>query len=155
MSVPNVAHLEPQAGGCCTVMPFFMGHVLELPLTASQDYTVFHILGQHSTRLWKEQIERVLAENGLLSFIAHPDYLIEPAARWLYTELLRLLVALRDEQGVWTALPRDIDQWWRERRSLRLVPDGQSWRIEGRGHERARLAYARLRGGRVVYELAS
>ena len=42
-------------------MPFFMGHVLELPLTASQDYTVFHILGQHSTRLWKEQIDRVAA----------------------------------------------------------------------------------------------
>src|SRR5580704_8149408 len=25
MSVPNVAHLEPQRGGCCTVMPFFVG----------------------------------------------------------------------------------------------------------------------------------
>jgi hypothetical protein len=51
MSVPNVAHLEPQRGGCCTVMPFFMGHVLELPLTAAQDYTVFHVLGDYSTRL--------------------------------------------------------------------------------------------------------
>ena len=60
MSVPNVAHLEPQAGGCCTVMPYFMGHVLELPLTAAQDYTVFHVLGDYSTRLWQEQIDRVL-----------------------------------------------------------------------------------------------
>lgn len=25
MSVPNVAHLEPQRGGCCTVMPYFIG----------------------------------------------------------------------------------------------------------------------------------
>jgi len=155
MSVPNVAHLEPQAGGCCTVMPYFMGHVLELPLTASQDYTVFHILGQHSTRLWKEQIDIVLAENGLLSFIAHPDYLLEPAARWLYTELLRVLVSLREDRGVWTALPSEIDQWWRNRRSMRLVADGPSWRIEGPGSARARLAYARLRGGRLVYELAA
>ena len=154
MSVPNVAHLEPQAGGCCTVMPYFMGHVLELPLTASQDYTVFHILRQRSTRLWKQQMEIVLAENGLLSFIAHPDYLIEPAARWLYTELLRQLVALREERGVWIALPSEVDAWWRDRRAMRLVPDGASWRIEGRGRERARLAYARLRDGRVVYELA-
>ena len=33
MSVPNVAHLEPQRGGCCTVMPYFIGDILELPLT--------------------------------------------------------------------------------------------------------------------------
>ncbi len=24
MSVPNAAHLEPQRGGCCTVMPYFL-----------------------------------------------------------------------------------------------------------------------------------
>ncbi len=39
MSVPNVAHLEPQRGGCCTVMPFFVGKILELPLTTTQDYS--------------------------------------------------------------------------------------------------------------------
>ena len=75
MSVPNVAHLEPQRGGCCTVMPYFLGHVLELPLTAAQDYTLFHILGDYSTRLWQEQIDLILEQNGLVSFIAHPDYL--------------------------------------------------------------------------------
>ena len=32
MSVPNVAHLEPQRGGCCTVMPYFIGNLVELPL---------------------------------------------------------------------------------------------------------------------------
>jgi hypothetical protein len=153
MSVPNVAHLEPQAGGCCTVMPFFMGHVLELPLTAAQDYTVFHVLGDYSTRLWQEQIDRVLEQHGLVSFIAHPDYLIDPRAREVYTDLLRILVALRRERQVWTALPAEIDQWWRNRRGMRLVPDGDSWRIEGAGSERARVAYARLEGDRVVYEL--
>jgi hypothetical protein len=153
MSVPNVAHLEPQGGGCCTVMPYFMGHVLELPLTAAQDYTVFHVLGDYSTRLWQEQIDRILDENGLISFIAHPDYLIEPRAREVYTDLLRLLVRLRAERKVWTALPSEIDQWWRNRREMRLVPDGNSWRVEGPGSERARVAYARLDGDRVVYEV--
>jgi len=155
MSVPNVAHLEPQGGGCCTVMPYFMGHVLELPLTAAQDYTVFHILGDYSTRLWQEQIDRILGEHGLVSFIAHPDYLIDPRAREVYTELLRLLAGLRTERRVWTALPSEIDQWWRNRREMRLVPDGESWRIEGPGSERARVACARLDGGRVVYEVGS
>jgi hypothetical protein len=36
---------------------------------------------------------------------------------------------------------------------MRLVPDGESWRVEGPGSERARVAFARLRDGRVVYEL--
>jgi hypothetical protein len=153
MSVPNVAHLEPQAGGCCTVMPYFIGHVLELPLTAAQDYTVFHILGDYSTRLWQEQIDRILGEHGLVSFIAHPDYLIDPRAREVYTELLRLLAGLRTERRVWTALPSEIDQWWRNRCEMRLVPDGASWRVEGPGSERARVAYARLEGPRVVYEI--
>jgi hypothetical protein len=154
MSVPNVAHLEPQCGGCCTVMPYFLGHVLELPLTAAQDYTVFHVLGEYSTRLWEEQIARVLDENGLISFIAHPDYLIDLRAREVYADLLRALVRLRDERHLWIAPPSEIDQWWRNRREMKLVPDGERWRIEGPGSERARVACARLRDGRVVYEIA-
>jgi hypothetical protein len=153
MSVPNVAHLEPQAGGCCTVMPYFLGRMLELPLTAAQDYTLFHILGTYSTRLWQEQTDAVLAEHGLLSFNTHPDYLIERRARDSYTELLRLVAGLRDQRDVWVAPPAEVNQWWRERREMRLVPDGASWRIEGPGSERARVAYARHVGERVVYEV--
>ena len=48
MSIPNVAHLDPQQGGCCTVFPFFIGEILELPLTTIQDYTLFHIVGECS-----------------------------------------------------------------------------------------------------------
>src|SRR5579859_6208265 len=77
MSVPNVAHLEPQRGGCCTVMPFFVGNILELPLTTIQDYSLFHILGDYSIDLWKKQIELIMQRNGLVSFITHPDYLIK------------------------------------------------------------------------------
>ena len=54
MSVPNAAHLEPQRGGCCTVMPYFVGNILELPLTTAQDYTLFHIL----ERLFDDAVER-------------------------------------------------------------------------------------------------
>jgi hypothetical protein len=152
MSVPNVAHLEPQRGGCCTVMPFFLGRVLELPLTTAQDYTLFHVMGDYSTGLWQEQIDRILDRNGLLSFIAHPDYLREPRAREVYADLLRLLVRLRAERHVWIALPSEIDKWWRNRQEMRLVQDGDSWRVEGPGSERAKVAFARLEGDRVVYE---
>ena len=43
MSVPNVARLDPQRGGCCTVRPYFLGDVLELPLTTIQDYTLLAV----------------------------------------------------------------------------------------------------------------
>jgi hypothetical protein len=153
MSVPNVAHLEPQAGGCCTVMPYFVGHQVELPLTAAQDYTLFNVLGEYSTRLWQEQIESILAEHGLVSFNTHPDYLIEQRARDSYKELLGLLVALREQRNVWVAPPAEIAQWWRDRREMRLVSDGQTWRVEGSGSARARVAFARHVGERVVYEV--
>ncbi len=84
MSVPNAAHLEPQRGGCCTVMPYFIGNILELPLTTIQDYSLFHILDDYSTTLWKEQIRLIREHHGLISVIAHPDYLIgQPRARRL------------------------------------------------------------------------
>jgi hypothetical protein len=155
MSVPNVAHLEPQGGGCCTVMPFFINGVLELPLTTAQDYTVFHILGEYSTRLWQEQIDRILEQNGLVSLLAHPDYLTDPRARRVYADLLRLLAGLRTDRKVWTAPPSEIDQWWRDRRAMRLVQDGTSWRIEGPGSKRARVAYVRLEGDRTVCEVGA
>ena len=78
MSVPNVAHLEPQRGGCCTVMPYFVGKILELPLTTIQDYSLFHILGDYSISLWQQQIDAIREQNGLITFLAHPDYLDEP-----------------------------------------------------------------------------
>ena len=154
MSVPNVAHLEPQRGGCCTVMPYFNGHVLELPLTTAQDYTVFHVLGDYSTALWDQQIDRIVAENGLVSFIGHPDYLAERRAGAVYGDLLRTLDALRTEQRVWIAAPAEIDAWWRERREMTLVRNGSSWDVQGAGSERASVAWVRLEDGRVVYDVA-
>jgi len=155
MSVPNVAHLEPQRGGCCTVMPYFVGRVLELPLTMAQDYSLFHILGQYSVDLWKQQIELVRAKHGLISFIAHPDYLVEKNARGTYVSLLAHLCDLRDRGETWLPLPGDVDRWWRARSQMTLVPSGEGWRIEGPEAGRARLAYARLEDGRLVYEVGN
>ncbi len=151
MSVPNVAHLEPQRGGCCTVMPYFIGNVLELPLTTTQDYTLFHILGDYSTTLWEEQIRTIVERHGLISVIAHPDYLTGARERDVYLQLLRHLADLRDREGVWMALPGEINRWWRNRREMTLVPDGAGWRIEGPDSERARVAYASLEDGQLVY----
>jgi hypothetical protein len=154
MSMPNVAHLDPQRGGCCTVMPYFIGRILELPVTTTQDYALFHILNQRSIDLWKTQIELILKKNGLASFIVHPDYIIEQETRSVYENLLSHLKDLRSHADIWFALPGEIDNWWRTRSQLRVERCGQSWRIVGEGAERATLAYAKDVDGKLVYELA-
>ena len=73
MSVPSVGHLEAQRGGCCSVFPFFAGRMVELPLTTTQDYSLFHILKDHSIELWKKQLELITERHGLASFITHPE----------------------------------------------------------------------------------
>jgi len=153
MSVPNAAHLEPQRGGCCTVMPYFVGNLLELPLTTVQDYSLFHILDDYSTDLWKEQSRIITEHHGLISVITHPDYLTGRRERAVYHELLRYLTELRDRKGVWMALPGEINRWWRNRHTMTLTPSGSSWRIEGPDNARARVAYATLDGERLVYTL--
>lgn len=153
MSIPNVAHLDPQRGGCCTVMPFSVGRMLELPVTTTQDYTLFHVLNDYSIRLWKEQIGVIQKKHGIISFIVHPDYIGERSARQVYSDLLQYIAEMRLHGKTWIALPGEVADWWRLRAELRLVGAGGSWRIEGRGRERARLAYAVVRNGKLSYEL--
>lgn len=153
MSVPNVAHLESQRGGCCTVMPYFIGKVLELPLTTTEDYSLFHILDDYSISLWKCQVDLILEKHGLISFIIHPDYVIEDRARTTYQALLEYLSGLRSAGKTWIARPGEIDRWWRARSQMKLVSEGGKWRIEGAGKERAKVAYAILSGDEMVYSL--
>jgi hypothetical protein len=152
MSVPNVGHLDPQRGGCCTTKPYFIGKILEIPVVATQDYTLFNILGQYSMDLWEQQFELVLEQNGLISFIVHPDYLFDARARNVYSALLRRIAELRRNQKLWTPLPKELNDWWRNRNEMRLVKEGSAWQIEGPDKRRARIAYASLEGNQVLYE---
>lgn len=152
MSVPNIAHLEPQPGGCCTLMPFFVGQILELPVTTIQDYSLFHILGEYSIALWKHQMQLIQANHGLISIISHPDYLQESRAKETYAELLAHLARLRSDTGLWIALPLEVNDWWRVRSRLELVRVNGTWQIEGPGKERARLAYAHLAQDGIYFQ---
>jgi hypothetical protein len=153
MSIPSVGHLDPQRGGCCTVMPYFIGNLVEIPVTCTQDYTLFHILQDYSIGLWKEQIERVMARNGLMSILVHPDYIIESRARKVYQALLSYLVDVRNRERIWTPLPRELAEWWQLRSRMRLVHKDGDWQVEGPGKEHARVAYASVAEGALNYSL--
>jgi hypothetical protein len=149
MSVPNVANYDPQRGGCCTVMPYFLGKILELPVTTTQDYTLFNILNDHSIDLWKLQIDQIMKCNGLISTIVHPDYIQNSQEQTTYKALLAHLVQLRKEKCLWIATPGEVDRWWRQRAQLKLVENGDDWKIEGEGKERALIAYATEQDGEL------
>jgi hypothetical protein len=155
MSVPNVAHLDPQRGGCCTVMPYFVGKVLEIPVTTTQDYTLFHILNDYSTTLWERQIELIMEKHGLISVVIHPDYLTSGRARSAYEGLLTHLAKLKCEKNVWVTTPGEVSTWWRQRSEMVLVEEDGQVRIEGVGKERASIAYATEQDGRLVLSVAA
>lgn len=155
MSIPNIAHMEPQSGGCCTVMPYFIGDVLELPLTTIQDYGLMHILKQESIDIWIKQIEEICSYHGLVSFIVHPDYLSEPHECKMYSDLLQHITRKKRECDLWIALPGEINTWWRQRNNMELIRTSDGWRIQGEGCERARVAFARIVDNDIVYSFES
>src|SRR5262245_29876723 len=98
MSIRNAAHVDPQRGGCCSLMPFFIGEILELPVITIQDYSLFHILNDYSLDLRKQQSVSISAVHGLASFLVHLDYVIERRARGTYQSLLEHLARMREDR---------------------------------------------------------
>jgi len=153
MSVPNVAHLDPQHGGCCTIFPYFVGNILEMPVTVIQDYSLFHVIGSYSIDLWRQQMEHITAHHGLMNIITHPDYVIGRRARKTYGELLGYISELAQREAGWLAQPRDLNTWWRQRAQMRLEWDKDHWSIAGEGSERATIAFARVREDGISFEM--
>jgi len=111
---------------------------------------LFHILNEYSTRLWKQQIGLIMEKHGLISFIVHPDYVMEAREQEIYEELLGHLAELRKKKNVWITTPGEVNHWWRQRAEMKLVENGEELRIEGSGSERARIAYASERDGQLI-----
>lgn len=151
MSFPNVAHLDPQRGGCCTVLPYFIGNMVELPLTTIQDYSLFHILGEYSCDIWKDQLSKIVAENGLVTFNVHPDYVSDYRATKVFDELLHHLAEAIGSDHLWSARPSEVSDWWRARSAMRITRVNGMPEVVGPGSERARIATAHLNSGQVTY----
>ena len=93
-------------------------------MTTAQDYSVFHILNDYSIGLWKQQLGMLRQRNGLMSFLTHPDYLVDRRARAVYEKLLSYLLRMVIDEKIWTAvtflthvqsLPPSVDAEWRKK----------------------------------------
>lgn len=111
-SFPDTDPFEPQGGGCCSILPFFLGDLVELPITLVQDHTLWEILREPTIEPWTRKSDWIVANGGLVNLITHPDYLDTPRRLRLYEEFLEYLAA---QDGGWYPLPREVASWWRSR----------------------------------------
>lgn len=127
-SYSDVARFEPQGGGSCSWLPFFVGDVVELPITMPMDHTLFELLGHTDERVWVEKADFLRDRGGMALMLTHPDYLEDDTTRAAYEAFLAHVA--RDDT-VWHALPREVSDWWRRRAASRLRHDGNTWLVDG------------------------
>jgi peptidoglycan/xylan/chitin deacetylase (PgdA/CDA1 family) len=141
-SFPDTDPFEPQSGGCCSVFPYFLGEMVELPITLVQDHTLWEILGDRSTSRWVEKSEWIIRNRGLIQLLVHPDYVIDDDSLAIYDEFLAYLA--RHHGEMWHALPREVAEWWRRRENLSVEPSPTSEaHIVGDDPTGATVVYAR------------
>jgi hypothetical protein len=138
-SYPDTDPFEPDAGGCCSLLPFFNSDLVELPITLPQDHTLFVILQETDNHRWLEKTRFLRERGGMALLITHPDYMLEHTRLELYE---RFLGAFAEDRTKWHALPREVSEWWRARAETSAVRTGAEWTMVGQGADRARLAFA-------------
>jgi peptidoglycan/xylan/chitin deacetylase (PgdA/CDA1 family) len=127
-SFPDTHPFDAQPGGCCSILPYFLADMVELPITLPQDHTLFTILQHTDGALWIEKARHLRDRGGMALVLAHPDYAVEPQVAGAWSGLLE---EFRDDDTAWQALPREVADWWRRRAASTLRDDGAGWRIEG------------------------
>jgi len=136
-SFPDADPYEPEPGGCLSIFPFFVGNLVELPISLAQDHTLFEMLRYTDISIWKQKIDWIEKMNGMALVIVHPDYITTGGGRGkesgypieYYEELLRYV---KTKGHCWQALPREVAQWWRRREASEITP-GENGEVRIRG----------------------
>jgi len=108
---------EPQPGGTCSVFPFHLSKMIELPYTMPQDHTLLHLIRRNPLPLWVLKAKWIASQGGMILTLTHPDYCGQQPKLGIYEELLRHLA---DLESAWRALPSQVVKWWRERSNSQL-----------------------------------
>ena len=137
-SYPDTDPFEPDGGGCCTWLPFFNGDTVELPITLTQDHTLFDLLGHRDATLWIEKARFLRQRGGMALVLTHSDYVGNP---YLLDSYRRLLDEFADDSTAWKALPRDVSAWWRRRADSILEEVDGEWTVVGPAKREAKVEF--------------
>jgi len=125
---------EPQPGGTCSLFPFHLSRLIELPYTLPQDHTLIHLLHRSPLPVWTMKAKWIASIGGMILTLTHPDYCGDGVYLKAYAELLKHLV---DINAAWRALPFEVAAWWQQRAQLRLRVENGRPIISGPGATRA------------------
>jgi len=113
---------EPQPDAANTIFPFWVARsdgtgYVELPYTLAQDSTLFLVLQETSTDVWRNKLDWLARQGGLALVNVHPDYMSLDGTRssleydaGLYRNFLDYVT--REYGGrCWCALPRDVARY--------------------------------------------
>ncbi len=127
-SFPDTDPYEPQPGGCCSIWPYFIQQIVELPLTLAQDHTLFEILNRTDISLWEQKVNWIEEHGGLALINVHPDYMSTPERLKLYESFL---VFMSQKKHMWQAPARETARWWRNRNDCSLINRDDRLNITG------------------------
>lgn len=117
---------EPQPDGLRTIFPLMVNNgphtkeYVELPYTLSQDFTLFILMREQTTDIWKKKVDWIVRQGGMVLVNTHPDYMcfnpekpgLEEYPAQLYADLLTYLHTAYEGQ-YWHALPKDVAKFLR------------------------------------------
>ena len=82
---------EPQPGGTCSLFPFHLSRLIELPYTLPQDHTLIHLLRRSPLPVWTMKAKWIASLGGMILTLTHPDYCGDGVYLKAYEELLKRL----------------------------------------------------------------
>jgi hypothetical protein len=119
---------EPQPGGTCSLFPFHLGRLIELPYTLPQDHTLIHLLRRDPLQMWTLKADWIASLGGMILTLTHPDYTGIGHHLTQYEELLK---RFRDIENAWISTPSRVAEWWRRRSDMRLFFEKGEPEIQG------------------------
>lgn len=117
---------EPQSDGVGTIFPFWVkddntGHqYLEMPYTLVQDFTLFILMKEKGPDIWKQKVDWIAQNGGMVLVNVHPDYLyfnegkrqIEEYPVDFYVDFLNYIKDNYQGQ-YWHGLPKELAEYLR------------------------------------------
>ena len=130
LSTFDVDPFEPDSEGVNTIFPFWVtskvnsGQLyLELPYTLAQDFTLYILMGEKNSDIWRGKLDWIAKKGGMALVNVHPDYLDfgdvghpEEFPIQIYEDFLKY-VKERYSGQYWQVLPGELTDYFKSDRN--------------------------------------
>ena len=105
--------------GCCTVFPYMINNMVEIPITLAQDFRLIYTLGLKEKEMlehWKNKVDYIHEVGGVINILTHPDdYLIGNEKYLRVYE--RLLEHIAKKKETYHNTISNVAELWKDRQS--------------------------------------